>query len=119
MLLSAGWRTLDGMTVTFDTQTTAEHPTDAVRDEPIVLEVGLLFQPSPFVERARRLASGGVAVVVSMPVDDLDRAPLTGTSRRLLEVAAENRLREALHSAGYRFVTRRAVPGCIVLHASV
>ena len=54
-----------------------------------------------------------------MPVDALDRAPLTGTSRRLLEVAAENRLREALHSAGYRFVTRRAVPGCIVLDASV
>jgi hypothetical protein len=120
MLWRAGGRRLAGMTITFDTQTTTDHTTDvAAVSQPIVLDGGLFFQPSPVVEQARRLASEGVEVTVSMSLGVLDHAPVTGTSRRLLEAGVENRLRAALYAAGYRIVTRRRdVPGAIVLDAS-
>ena len=107
------------MTITFDTHTTTDDTIEvAAVSEPIVLDGGLLFQPSPVVERARRLAKEGVDVTVSMSLAALDRAPVTGTTRSLLHAGVENRLREALYAAGYRTITRRPVPGFIVLDAS-
>ena len=107
------------MTITFDTHTTTDDTIEvAAVGEPIVLDGGLLFQPSPVVERARRLAKAGVDVTVSMSLAALTRAPVTGTTRSLLQAGVENRLREALYAAGYRTITRRPVPGFIVLDAS-
>ena len=108
------------MTITFDTHTTTNHTADAVvTREPVELAAGLFFQPSPVIEQARRLASEGTDVVVTMSLAVLDQAPVTGTSRRLLEASVENRLREALYAAGFRSVRRRwDVAGSIVLDAS-
>ena len=107
------------MTITFDTHTIIDNTTEvATVSEPIVLDGGLLFQPSPIIEQARRLAAQGVDVAVSMSLAALDQVPVTGTTRGLLQAGVENRLREALYAAGYRSVTRRPVPGSIVLDAS-
>ena len=107
---------LAGMTITFDTKTTTDHT--AAVSQPIVLDGGLFFQPSPVVDQARRLAAQSVAVTVSMSLGVLDHAPVTGTTRSLLEAGVEHRLREALYAAGCRTVTRRQVPGSLVLDAS-
>ena len=60
MLWRVGQRRLAGMTITFDTKTTTDHT--AAVSQPIVLDGGLFFQPSPVVEQARRLAAQSVAV---------------------------------------------------------
>ena len=108
------------MTITFATHTVTDDQTEGrVAPEPVLLEVGLLFQPIRVVEQASQLAAVGVSLVVSMSLDVLDRAPLTGVSRKLIEASAESRLRQALYAAGYRSVTRRPVVHSIVLDASV
>jgi hypothetical protein len=109
------------MTITFDTHTTTTDPTSdsVVAREPIELAAGLFFQPSPVVEQARRLASEGIDVVVTMSLAVLDEAPVTGTTRSLLEASVENRLRDSLYAAGFTSVRRRRdVAGSIVLDAS-
>jgi hypothetical protein len=118
MLWVAARCTLAGMTITLHSHTITDDTTEVVVSEPIVLNGGLLFQPSPIIEQARRLAAQGVDVAVSMSLAALDHAPVTGTTRWLLQAGVENRLREALYAAGYRTVTRRPVPGSIVLDAS-
>lgn len=119
MLPAIDERRLTAMTITFATHTITDGVDQPAAAEFIVLDDGFLFQPSAVVERAHGLAAGGVPLTVSMSLDVLDRAPLSGVSRRLIEASAESRLRQALHTAGYRFVTRRAVVGVIVLDASV
>jgi hypothetical protein len=119
MLCSTGGRTLTAMTITFATQTVTDGADQPGAAELIVLDGGLLFQPSAVVEQAQGLADEGVPLTVSMSLDALDQAPLTGVSRRLIDASVESRLRQALHTAGYRSVTRRAVGGAIVLDASV
>jgi hypothetical protein len=110
------------MTITFDTHThttTDRTADDVVPREPIELAAGLFFQPSPVVEQARHLAAEGIDVVVTMSLAVLDQAPVTGTTRSLLEASVENRLREALYAAGFTSVRRRRdVVGSIVLDAS-
>ena len=119
MLPATGGRRLSVMTITFATHTTTDDEADgAVAAEPIVLDGSLFFQPSPVVQEARRLAAEGVPITVSISLEDLDRAPLTGVSRQLIEASVDSRLRLALHAAGYHVVTRRAVVGAIVLDAS-
>jgi hypothetical protein len=119
MLPATDERTLTAMTITFATPTITDRADQPVAAELIVLDGGLLFQPSGVVEQSQRLAAEGVPLTVSMSLDALDQAPLTGVSRKLIEAAVESRLRQALHTAGYCSVTRRAVAGVIVLDASV
>jgi hypothetical protein len=107
------------MTITFATQAVTDGADRPAAAGSIVLDGGLLFQPSAVVDQARELAAEGVPLIVSMSLDVLDQAPLTGVSRKLIEASVESRLRQALHTAGYRSVTRRAVGGAIVLDASV
>jgi hypothetical protein len=120
MLPASGGRKVMVMTITFATHTVTDDQSDGqVASEPMVLDGGLLFQPTRVVEHARQPAAVGVSLVVSMSLDVLDRAPLTGVSRKLIEAAAESRLRQALYAAGYRSVIRRPVADAIVLDASV
>src|SRR5262245_58386405 len=107
------------MTITFATHTSTDDASETAVAAPIVLDGGLLFQASRVIEQARPLAAEGVPLTASIPLDALDRAPLTGVTRKLIEASVENRLRQALCAAGYRWVTRRAVAGEIVLDASV
>jgi hypothetical protein len=108
------------MTITFATNTITDRDADSpTAAEPITLDGGLLFQPSPVVEQARQLAAEGLPVTVSICLAVLERAPLTGVSRWLLEASIENRLRQTLQAAGYRSVTRRAADDAIVVDASV
>ena len=74
---------------------------------------------SPYLQLLERTSMSKIVAVVSMSLDVLDRAPLTGVSRKLIEASAESRLRQALYAAGYRSVTRRPVVHSIVLDASV
>jgi hypothetical protein len=120
MLWATGRHKVMVMTITFATHTITDDAADvAVAVGPIVLDGSLFFQPSPVVDEARRLAADGVPLTASISLDVLDRRPLTGVSRKLIEASVESRLRQALHMAGYRSVTRRAVAGAIVLDASM
>jgi hypothetical protein len=63
--------------------------------------------PHRSFDQVRQHARDGVDVVVTLPLDQLDNARLTGVSRMLFEASVETRLRQALHAADYRDVTRR------------
>ena len=82
-----------------------------------VLDGGLFFQPPPAIADLERYAHAGVDVTVKLPTDGLDRSPLTGVSRVLVEATVETRLRNALHAAGYRRISRHVDTAAIVLDA--
>jgi hypothetical protein len=102
------------MTITIATQPTAS----AEITDTVVLDGGLFFQPAPIIDQVRQHARDGVDVVVTLRLAGLDQPRLTGVSRMLLAASVETRLRQALHAAGYRNVTRRRdVPEVLVLDA--
>jgi hypothetical protein len=91
--------------------------TDEVSDT-VVLDGGLFFQPMPVIDQARHYARDGIDIVVTLPLLRLDNPRLTDVTRTLLEASVETRLRDALHAAGYRHISRRRdVPGELVLDA--
>jgi hypothetical protein len=102
------------MTITYAPNPTA---TDEITDT-VVLDGGLFFQPMPVSDQARHYARAGIDIVVSLPLERLDNPRLTGVTRTLFEASVEARLRDALHAAGYRHITRRReVPGVLMLDA--
>jgi len=100
--------------------TIIEAPTATLTDEAtdtVVLDAALFFQPRSVIADLERYARAGVDVSVSLPTDGLDGSPLTGVSRRLVEAAAETRLRNVLHAAGYQHISRRVDATAVVLDA--
>ncbi len=114
MFAKADGRRLGPMTITYASKPIAAGEiTDTV-----VLDGGLFFQQLPVVDQARQYARKGVDIMVTLPLEQLDNPRLTGVSRMLLEASVEARLRDALHAAGYRHISRRReVPGMLVLDA--
>ena len=114
MFATTGGRTVGPMTITY-----ASEPIAAGENtDTVVLDGGLFFQPLPVVDQARQYARRGVDIVVTLPLKQLDNPRLTGVSRMLLEASVEARLRDALHAAGYRRISRRReLPGVLVLDA--
>jgi hypothetical protein len=87
--------------------------------EGVSLDGSLFFQPLPVIERARQLAGKGVAIVVTLPLDQLNAPHITGVTRQLLEASVEGHLRSALTTAGYRRISRRRdVQDAMVLDAT-
>ena len=83
-----------------------------------VIDGTLAFTDSPFIAEARRAAEHGATVVAVVPAVPLARS-LSGTTRALLDVFAEQHIRQALWRAGFSQIERRqASDGRITLVAS-
>ena len=100
--------------------TITEAPTTAIphkTTDTVVLDGALFFQPPSLIDQLERYAHAGLDVSVRLPTDGLDASPLTGVSRTLVEAAAETSLRNVLHAAGYRHISRRVDTAAVVLDA--